>query len=417
ESTVMVLSHIFYFPIIIISFLYPKKGVILSTLISLIYLVIIYSLVYSDLYGIVSATMQFYVYISVAVVVSIISDRIKSDRAKFRRIFDYSESGICVIESISGNILEKNNKYQQILKNWGLESTDNIASLCGGDAGCRKFLTSFDIENSIENHEMTISPDGKVTYYALISASKVPNGTIVITLSDITKEKEYANNIFELNKSLKKANNESNMYIDILAHDINNANTAAQGFAELLYETVSDDDRPYFEKMMSGIKQSSNIIDKVILIRDLHNMKETPGSCSLDDAIKNAAVKTGAKINYTALGFIVAGGKFLDSLFTCIFENSLAYGNKDVRIDVDSEEKDGIIEISIKDNGPGIPDSKKENLFLRFQPDGNSRKGRGLGLPLSWLIANRYGGDIQAENVNPDNYKDGLKIVLKLKKA
>lgn len=418
ESTVMLLSHIFYFPVIIVSFLYPRRGVLISTIIAALYLVLIYILVSPEFFGVVSATMQFYVYVSVSVIVSIISGRVRSDRARFKSIFDYSEGGICVADGETGRITEKNKKFADILKKWGFsESVDDVAALCGGNQECRQFLDKILSEGSLENHEMEVYSPDKRKNYALISASKVPNDTVVITLTDITESKLSADKIIQLNESLEEANKEANLYIDILAHDINNANTAAQGFAELLQETVPEDDRPYFEKMLAGIKQSSNIISKVIKIRDIHSDNEPPGPYSPDVAIMNAAEKLDLKVNYEPCGRMVIAGNFLDDLIFYIFENSVSHGKKDPRIDVISEEKDGFVEFSFNDNGPGIPDSKKSSLFLRFQPGGNSRKGRGLGLPVCWLIADHYGGDIIAENVNPDNYKDGLKIVLRLKKA
>ena len=418
ESTVMVLSHIFYFPVILIAFFYPNKGTIIATLISALYLILTYSLVYPDFYAILSATMQFYVFISVAIVVSIISDKIRNEKKKFQSIFDYSESGICVAEKKSGKILKMNNKFKDILKDWDIsESIENISSVCGGDEDCKRFLSIFDSKETIENREFILTPDGIEVYHALVSASKIPDGTIVINLTDVTSEKKFADDLFELNKSLKEGNKEANLYIDILAHDINNANTAAQGFAELLYDTVSDEDRPYFEKMMAGIKQSSSIIDKVVLIRDIHRNDETFFAQSLDEVIKKAASKIDADINYQPGGHRVLGGKFLEFLFLYVFENSVAFKKDNLKIDVSSEVKDESVEISIKDNGPGIPDNKKQNLFLRFQPEGNSRKGRGLGLPTCWLIADMYGGSIRAEDVNPDDFSEGLNIIVTLKKA
>ncbi|MBN2734681.1 MAG: PAS domain-containing protein [Methanomicrobiaceae archaeon] len=418
ESTVMVLSHIFYFPIIIVSFLYPKRGILISTMIAALYLVLIYILVAPEFLGVVSATMQFYVYVSVSVIVSIISGRIRSDRARFKSIFDYSEEGICVVDGETGRITEMNRKFADILKDWGFsEPVDNVAVLCGGDLECRQFLDKIISDGSLENHEMEVHSPDKRTNYALISASRVPNDTVVMTFTDITEGKLSADKIIQLNESLEEANKEANLYIDILAHDINNANTAAQGFAELLQETVSEDDRPYFEKMLAGIKQSSNIISKVIKIRDIHDDNEPPGPYSPDVSIMNAAEKLDLKVNYEPCGHMVIAGSFLDDLFFYLFENSISYTKKDPVIKIMSEERDGFVDFSITDNGPGIPDSKKSSLFLRFMPGGNSRKGRGLGLPVCWLIADHYGGDITAENVNPDNYKDGLKIVLRLKKA
>ncbi len=55
------------------------------------------------------------------------------------------------------------------------------------------------------------------------------------------------------------------------------------------------------------------------------------------------------------------------------------------------------IEISIKDNGPGIPDSIKDKIFQPFFTTKPTGKGTGLGLSLSYDIVKAHGGEIRLE--------------------
>lgn len=60
----------------------------------------------------------------------------------------------------------------------------------------------------------------------------------------------------------------------------------------------------------------------------------------------------------------------------------------------------GGVEISVTDNGPGIPPAEYEAIFLPWHQSGaraDRPKGTGLGLPLSRAIARCHGGDITAE--------------------
>jgi signal transduction histidine kinase len=52
------------------------------------------------------------------------------------------------------------------------------------------------------------------------------------------------------------------------------------------------------------------------------------------------------------------------------------------------------IEISIKDNGPGIPDAIKEKIFQPFFTTKPTGQGTGLGLSLSYDIVKAHGGSI-----------------------
>ncbi|MCL6257632.1 tetratricopeptide repeat protein [Aquiflexum sp. TKW24L] len=57
------------------------------------------------------------------------------------------------------------------------------------------------------------------------------------------------------------------------------------------------------------------------------------------------------------------------------------------------------IEISIGDNGPGIPDSIKDKIFQPFFTTKPTGQGTGLGLSLSYDIIKSYGGEIDVVSV------------------
>ena len=53
------------------------------------------------------------------------------------------------------------------------------------------------------------------------------------------------------------------------------------------------------------------------------------------------------------------------------------------------------VEISVTDNGPGIPEDEKEQIFERFsQLKRNDRRGLGLGLFIAKWIVEAHGGRI-----------------------
>lgn len=54
----------------------------------------------------------------------------------------------------------------------------------------------------------------------------------------------------------------------------------------------------------------------------------------------------------------------------------------------------GVIEISVQDNGPGIPDTIKEKIFQPFFTTKPTGSGTGLGLSLSYDIVKAHGGEL-----------------------
>jgi two-component system, NtrC family, sensor kinase len=57
----------------------------------------------------------------------------------------------------------------------------------------------------------------------------------------------------------------------------------------------------------------------------------------------------------------------------------------------------GKIEISVKDNGTGIPGSIKEKIFQPFFTIKPTGQGTGLGLSLAYDIVKAHGGEIKVE--------------------
>ncbi|MBP6794966.1 MAG: hypothetical protein KA143_07930 [Saprospiraceae bacterium] len=72
------------------------------------------------------------------------------------------------------------------------------------------------------------------------------------------------------------------------------------------------------------------------------------------------------------------------------------------------------IEISITDNGPGIPDSIKDKIFQPFFTTKPTGQGTGLGLSLAYDIIKAHGGEITVESKNGNGTEFIIKIPITL---
>jgi len=73
-------------------------------------------------------------------------------------------------------------------------------------------------------------------------------------------------------------------------------------------------------------------------------------------------------------------------------------GTKDPTLTVSTKHSGDQIEISVTDNGPGIPDSIKDKIFQPFFTTKPTGQGTGLGLSLSYDIVKAHGGDIEVDS-------------------
>ncbi|UQY45728.1 two-component system sensor histidine kinase PhoQ [Erwinia sp. PK3-005] len=65
-------------------------------------------------------------------------------------------------------------------------------------------------------------------------------------------------------------------------------------------------------------------------------------------------------------------------------------------VEISARQTDSSLQLIVEDDGPGIPESKREMIFLRGQRADTLRPGQGLGLAVARDILEQYAGDIEA---------------------
>ena len=122
----------------------------------------------------------------------------------------------------------------------------------------------------------------------------------------------------------------------------------------------------------------------------------------------NAEIKTDldetiGKINIIPqdIGRVVLN--LINNAFYAVNEKAkLQAASYEPRVIVSTKKIGGKIEISVKDNGNGIPDPIKEKIFQPFFTTKPTGSGTGLGLSLSYDIIKACGGEIKVESKEGD---------------
>jgi signal transduction histidine kinase len=92
----------------------------------------------------------------------------------------------------------------------------------------------------------------------------------------------------------------------------------------------------------------------------------------------------------------------LMQVLTNLLSNAVKHSPRGDVVLVGVQRQDGYWRVSVVDNGPGIPESFRDNIFSKFaQADGSDRRksgGTGLGLSICKAIIDRLGGRIDFES-------------------
>jgi len=116
---------------------------------------------------------------------------------------------------------------------------------------------------------------------------------------------------------------------------------------------------------------------------------------------KNIAIRTSGAEN-----LLVYGDKGLLTTAVCnLLDNAINYSPNNTQVGVGVKEADGLVEITVVDQGIGIASEDQKRIFERFYRTDPARSrhtgGTGLGLSIVKHIARDHGGDISVWSVPP----------------
>ncbi len=276
---------------------------------------------------------------------------------------------------------------------------------------------------------------------ALISARllKIKNKICVVTvINDITENKENLNKIENyikelqesknsleaktaelaiLNDDLNKTNANKDRFFSIIAHDLRSPFGSMLGISEFLVKHFDDISHEELKEFNFSLNNSLNRIFKLLEnLLQWANLQSgrlifKPGIFDLKDltaqvieilhpAAEEKFIKLKNEIN-TELP-VYADKNMISTVLRNLISNAIKYTNSGGNVSVNAEFSDGKIQISVNDNGIGIPDEILEKLFKVEEKvttlGTENEKGTGLGLILCKDFVEKHDGKIWAES-------------------
>ena len=269
----------------------------------------------------------------------------------------------------------------------------------------------------IPEEELTTA-DGETK---LLRTTKIP---FTVAGRDEAAVLGYARDITDLKayeRQLEAQRDNLNILNQIVRHDIRNNLNVVVGYAEFLEDHVDDDGEEYLESVLNAAREAIDITTSAREVTELLLQAETDLSRTnlqrvlqhrVDDvqsSDRNALVTTVGAISDTP----VLADDMLGSVFRNLLQNAILHNDAAVpEIRLSTTEFADRVRVSIADNGPGIPDERKDGIFDEGAR-GMDSDGTGLGLYLVRTLVNRYDGDVWVE----DNEYGGATFVVELPRA
>ncbi len=202
----------------------------------------------------------------------------------------------------------------------------------------------------------------------------------VVTLA---RAREYSIKLNEALEAIKIINS-------VIRHDIINDLAVILGYMEAgcdEYQSRIADRLQHIAKRLEDMRDYEKFVD----FQELRCV-------SLREAVEDSfSIKPDLQAEVNDLCVIADG--FLSAVIYNIVSNAVKHCGEDVSVRIKAQEHGAWVEITIADDGKGIPDEIKEKIFEEGFKHESS--GSGLGLFFAKRLIERYGGKIEVKDNKP----------------
>ena len=223
-----------------------------------------------------------------------------------------------------------------------------------------------------------------------------------------------AEQLRDANARLTRLDQEKDDFLSQVSHEVRTPMTAIRSFAQILLET--DDLEPdraqrYLRIIHSESERLTRLLDSTLDLSLLERGEaqwprpRVDPELALDNSIRIGRGLGGPQVLIhrasRAWGVSVqANEDRLCQVFINLISNAVKYNTSDrPQVTIRSAVREGLYEVLIADNGPGIPAEHRAQLFsglLRSGPRPRAAaSGAGLGLAISWQIMRHLGGALE----------------------
>ena len=254
--------------------------------------------------------------------------------------------------------------------------------------------------------EIARGPIGEGKREITVNLIPLSEGELVLAL---LKDESEAQRVHEVRRD----------FVANISHELKTPIGALSLLSEAVLGAKDDSEAvtKFAERMQIEAKRLTDLVQEIIQlsrVQDSDPLQEAQ-TMRVSEIIKEALdqCRTTAESRKITLSFshtddvlILGDRNQLTMAVHNLIENAINYSPVDTKVSVSTTLENGIVTISISDQGIGIPESEIERIFERFYRVDPARSretgGTGLGLSIVKHIATKHGGEISvwsAENV------------------
>ncbi|TFG08305.1 MAG: PAS domain-containing sensor histidine kinase [Promethearchaeota archaeon] len=365
----------------------------------------------------------------------------KSEK-KYRHLFDNSPYAIALLD-LKGNIVDCNDTVKKFLTELtkkdiiGRNIYDMLLGINKDKIPMVKTFLYKIVQGRIHHSfELKLNKRNGEAIWLSVYASvlNIEDETLIqLMVTDITEKKLAEDKIIESEKKYRESYSQANLYKDLFAHDISNILQSIKSANEIMEIFL---DNPQKSK---EIREVSNIIKEQILrgarlVDNIHKLSQIEGAdyllkkTNLNETLKDSIeflynwvpnYNLNIEVDSAEENVVVNANELLYDVFENLLINAVKYNKNDIKeilIKISKKEIENKIYVQLEflDNGIGVEDVRKNQIFQRAYNKDKSVRGFGLGLSLVKKIIESYDGKIWVEDRIKGDHSKGSNFIILL---
>ncbi|WP_135822354.1 two-component system sensor histidine kinase NtrB [Halostella litorea] len=202
-------------------------------------------------------------------------------------------------------------------------------------------------------------------------------------IRDITERRRRESELHDQKERLDE-------FADLLAHDIRNPLSVAQGYTELAQE---EHDVPEIDRAAEALDRIDTLVEDVLTLskegQSIGATEPVDVEACVRESWRTAETRRAELVVEPGLGTVEADRSRLRDIFANVFRNAVEHGGGDVTVRVGPLPNGGLF---IEDDGPGIPEPARGDVFEHGYS--TREDGTGYGLSIVARIAKAHGWEV-----------------------
>jgi len=214
------------------------------------------------------------------------------------------------------------------------------------------------------------------------------------------------------NKLLQQSNSDLENYTYVVSHDLKAPLRAIKAFSTFLVEDyggkLDENAQEYLQRIVNAVNNMDEMIEDLLLLsrvgRKFMEVEEVDLNQLVNEIladIEPTINKHKGKVVCANLPKLRIQHVWLKQLFMNLIDNGLKFNKSETpAVEITCEEKDGMYQFQVKDNGIGIDKKYHDRIFSIFERlhTREEYEGTGIGLTTCKKIVQQFGGKIWVES-------------------